>query len=368
MLGWVLWGIGSDPTLGKTWAFKGGTCLKKCYFETFRFSEDLDFTVLPGGPISREDVLPLLEAILRRVHEESGLDFTRRRPRVKPRDDGGAAEGRIYYIGPRGAPDVASVVLDLSGSEIVARPTVLRPIGHGYPDALPSPASVRCYAFEEVFAEKLRAMGERGRPRDLYDIVHLFRRRDLAQGSEIVRKVLTEKCRSKGVAVPSTASIRGASTEAELRSEWESMLGHQLPELPPFELFWEEVSSLFSWLNGERVFEEMPAIPLGEEENAGWSPPPLVTTWQAEIPLETVRFAGANHLCLELGYEGTRFLIEPYSLRMTREGHLLLHAIRVESGEHRVYRVDRIESVHISKQTFRPRHRIELTPAGPMSG
>ena len=29
------------------WIFKGGTCLKKCYFDTYRFSEDLDFT-LPG--------------------------------------------------------------------------------------------------------------------------------------------------------------------------------------------------------------------------------------------------------------------------------------------------------------------------------
>ena len=24
--------------------FKGGTCLRKCYFEDYRFSEDLDFT------------------------------------------------------------------------------------------------------------------------------------------------------------------------------------------------------------------------------------------------------------------------------------------------------------------------------------
>ena len=28
-----------------SWVFKGGTCLKKCYFETYRFSEDLDFTL-----------------------------------------------------------------------------------------------------------------------------------------------------------------------------------------------------------------------------------------------------------------------------------------------------------------------------------
>jgi Nucleotidyl transferase AbiEii toxin, Type IV TA system len=51
VLGWVLWGIATDPTLGQQWVFKGGTCLKKCYIETYRFSEDLDFTVLPGGPI-----------------------------------------------------------------------------------------------------------------------------------------------------------------------------------------------------------------------------------------------------------------------------------------------------------------------------
>lgn len=44
MLGWLLAGISANPEIGNTWVFKGGTCLKKCYFETYRFSEDLDFT------------------------------------------------------------------------------------------------------------------------------------------------------------------------------------------------------------------------------------------------------------------------------------------------------------------------------------
>lgn len=51
VLGWLLWGIGSEPALADTWVVKGGTCLKKCYLETFRFSEDLDFTVVPGSPV-----------------------------------------------------------------------------------------------------------------------------------------------------------------------------------------------------------------------------------------------------------------------------------------------------------------------------
>jgi len=44
-LGWLLAGVANHPLLRETWIFKGGTCLKKCWFETYRFSEDLDFTV-----------------------------------------------------------------------------------------------------------------------------------------------------------------------------------------------------------------------------------------------------------------------------------------------------------------------------------
>ena len=44
VLGWLLAAIAAHPQT-RSWAFKGGTCLRKCWFETYRFSEDLDFTV-----------------------------------------------------------------------------------------------------------------------------------------------------------------------------------------------------------------------------------------------------------------------------------------------------------------------------------
>ncbi|HEY5342284.1 MAG TPA: nucleotidyl transferase AbiEii/AbiGii toxin family protein [Solirubrobacteraceae bacterium] len=50
VLGWVLAAIAAEPALAEHWIFKGGTCLRKCYYETYRFSEDLDFTVIDGGP------------------------------------------------------------------------------------------------------------------------------------------------------------------------------------------------------------------------------------------------------------------------------------------------------------------------------
>ena len=204
VIGWFLWGIGSDPDLSVHWAFKGGTSLKKCYIETWRFSEDLDFTVIPGGPDKPETIEPIIKRVLDRVHEESGIDFSIKASAFKYFDRHLYLEGSIYYRGPRNAPSPARIKLDISASEKIARPTVFRPISHPYSDkdSLSTPLQVRCYAFEEVFAEKLRAMGERGRPRDLYDIVLLFRCRDLQSHPELIKSVLEKKCETKGVSIP----------------------------------------------------------------------------------------------------------------------------------------------------------------------
>jgi nucleotidyltransferase AbiEii toxin of type IV toxin-antitoxin system len=130
VLGWLLWGIGSEPVLRDRWLFKGGTCLKKCFVETYRFSEDLDFTVLEGGPLAPADLVPVLARVLDRIEQEVGLTLTSRAPVVRLRPDGRSAEGRIYYRGPRGAPGEARVKLDLTYDETVVEATVQRPIAH----------------------------------------------------------------------------------------------------------------------------------------------------------------------------------------------------------------------------------------------
>ena len=44
ILSWILFGISKHDQLSKTIVFKGGTVLKKVYFEDYRYSEDLEFT------------------------------------------------------------------------------------------------------------------------------------------------------------------------------------------------------------------------------------------------------------------------------------------------------------------------------------
>jgi predicted nucleotidyltransferase component of viral defense system len=366
VLGWLLWGIGSHPALREHWVFKGGTCLKKCFVETYRFSEDLDFTVLEHGPLEPDVLLPVLIEMLDTVEQATGIGLTGRSPVVRLRPDGRSAEGRIYYRGPRGAPGEARVKLDLTYDEIVVEPTVRRTIAHAYDDALPRDATVGCYAFVEVFAEKLRALGQRTRPRDLYDVVNLYRRADLHDERDLVMSVLARKCAHKGVPVPTLAAVASIEKAADLRADWQAMLAHQLPELPPVEDFIAALDDVFTWLRGGRV-EPLVSVPVGREQiEPGWVAPPTITRWPDGAPLEQIRFAGANHLLVDLAYQGSRRLIEPYALRRSKAGNLLVYAIKAQTGEVRVYRADRIEGVRITNTSFIPRYAIELSVALPV--
>jgi len=350
VLGWLLWGIGRNPV-------------------TYRFSEDLDFTVVGGGPIEPADVEPLLAGVLQRVADESGIDFSDRAPALRARPNAGSVEGRVYYRGPLAAPSVASVKLDLSANELLARPPERRPIAHPYePDeALPEPTEVACYVFEEVFAEKLRAMGERSRPRDLYDIVNLYRRDDLRLRRDEIHAILVEKCAHKGIEVPTLAAIEASGRVPELESEWDNMLGHQLPVPPPLEQFWAELEGLFAWLEGAELAPALTVLASEADEDRLWTPPATVTTWGTRIPLEEVRFAAVNHLCVELGYNGTTRLVEPYSLRRTQAGNLVLHTLRHDSKAHRSYRVDRIQSARATTLPFTPTYAVEFSSSGPLA-
>lgn len=50
LISWVLAGISRVDSLRDTLVCKGGTALKKCYFDEYRFSEDLDFTAVDPVP------------------------------------------------------------------------------------------------------------------------------------------------------------------------------------------------------------------------------------------------------------------------------------------------------------------------------
>lgn len=360
VLGWVLWGIGSNPRLSREWIFKGGTCLKKCFIETHRFSEDLDFTVRPGTVFGPVESTAFLRDALRAVQSKCGVEFELERSFLRIRPSGQSAEGRIYFRGPGRARDAARLKLDLTLAEKVVRQPVNRKIRHPYSDRIPPPDWVLCYSFEELFAEKIRAMGERSRPRDLYDIITLFRRRESLPHSTLFRDVFEKKCRAKGVPVYDAAAISSSELRHELRQEWQNMLGHQLPALPEFESYWNEIPLLFEWLEGIVGPEELASSETDKDTEIGWFPQPDASALGGQSTLELIRFAATNLLSAEIQSDGDSILVEPYSLHRSSTGWLFIRVIERGTGVERKIRIDRIDRVRVHAEHFSPKYAIDF--------
>ena len=88
-LGWLLAGIAAHPEIGQSWVFKGGTCLKKCYFETYRFSEDLDFTVTNPEHLTEAFLLETFRHVADWLYDQAGIEVPAETERVSSRRAGG---------------------------------------------------------------------------------------------------------------------------------------------------------------------------------------------------------------------------------------------------------------------------------------
>jgi hypothetical protein len=75
VLGWVLAGIYAHDELAESWIFKGGTCLKKCFFETYRFSEDLDFTLWHETHLDEASLKRVFSEVGAWVYDETGIEM-----------------------------------------------------------------------------------------------------------------------------------------------------------------------------------------------------------------------------------------------------------------------------------------------------
>lgn len=365
VLGWILAAIAQNSETSDQWVFKGGTCLKKCYFETYRFSEDLDFTLLPDADYEAEALTQTLREVAEITHELSGITFPAHLVSVRERVDKlgrKTFEGKIGYRGPLDIPGPPRLLFDLTRHEPVLAEPELRPVFHAYPDSLPDGTAVQAYRLEELFAEKTRALLERSRPRDLYDVVFLVESRGADIDFDDARDFFRRKCEAKGLETPSSEQLLGVLRSAvELRSEWENMLSHQLPHLPPFDGHLALVANGLRWIDASVA--AAPAMATVAEAGEVVAPAG-VTYWGLGVPLESVRFAGINRLLVEFTYKGKPRQAEPYSLRRAKTGNLLLYAWEIGSTHIKAFSVREIVDLRVVSTPFVPRYHIEFGPAG----
>ena len=235
--------------------FKGGTCLRKCYFDNYRYSEDLDFTA--ESHISLTEFQTRLTSTVNSVRDTFGIDLHARPSRFEIVDDDYGFESyqvRLYYWGPlRRGGDPRAIRMDVSHGEYLGLPEVKREIIHPYSDyPLFAGILVPCYDLREMMAEKLRALSGQRKyaiSRDLFD-VHQLLHRDGISLSE-VKPLLARKFAAKNLSLELINPGRLKLRKDEFERDWERNLRHLIPvgDETYFYQAWGTCMEIFDYLN-----------------------------------------------------------------------------------------------------------------------
>ncbi len=165
--------------------FKGGTCLSKIYFNYFRLSEDLDFSInLPSNDINRTKRRQLIKPIKEGI--EPFLLKLNMKIDLSQRVSFNESRQYIYYL------YYESIILnkeEFIKFEIGLRFKPVMPVHEGqikhkfiHPftkKPLFNTGEINCLSLNELIAEKMRAAATRRiiAPRDFFDLGYLFEKK-----------------------------------------------------------------------------------------------------------------------------------------------------------------------------------------------
>jgi len=213
VLGWLLFGLRGFDQL----AFKGGTALAKIYFpQTWRLSEDLDFA-FQGENF--EVITENLGDIFSELKKKSGIKFDLKSRFSNPQ----YLQLKISYdavIGKNWAK--VDVTKEMPPDAVQHRQ--LSRVYSDYPDF-----AVRVESLEEIFSEKLRALLERKKSRDYYDIWRLC---STDFQKDKIRELFEKKRRLNEVDFSETSQFFPEDVFDILQPYWERELGRLLHPLP----------------------------------------------------------------------------------------------------------------------------------------
>ena len=172
--------IFSDPMLRAALRFRGGTALNKLHFPApLRYSEDIDLVRTSHGPIGAvlDQLRVVLEPWLGRAQFEQSPVAPKFRFRVEAED--GGVQIRL------------KIEINTREVEALDAPTAL-PLEIANP-WFSGRAAISTFSREEMLATKLRALLQRNKGRDLYDLAHaleVFERLDTDRIVEMFRQYL----------------------------------------------------------------------------------------------------------------------------------------------------------------------------------
>jgi predicted nucleotidyltransferase component of viral defense system len=218
--------------------FKGGTCLRKCYFPEYRFSEDLDFTSTdPNFVLDKKTLTQITNMITSRtdiplhIQEITELRFKDQLTGYKAIVKYWGADHSSNQAPPPPERWSTSIKIEIILYELMVFPTETREVFHPYSDSLSKPILViPCYSLREVLAEKLRALIQRSytAPRDFYDIWYLANNQSTINWKEIT-DAFHVKMKFKNLEFEGIHQMIDERNDKRVKAGWQNSLAHQIP-------------------------------------------------------------------------------------------------------------------------------------------
>lgn len=216
--------------------FKGGTCLRKCYIEDYRFSEDLDFTALENTFVLEQKNI---EQIVKTVEKRTEIQFFVEK--IKPILFQDTPKGYQVYIKYWGANHSKNqrplqhnrwhtkLKLEVSTDEIILFPVNQQDIIHLFSDELTGENQIDCYNLNEVIVEKLRALKQRSytAPRDFYDLYFLTQDFSKSDWDTII-PIFLKKMQHKNLEYNSPEDLIDESKLINVKRAWKTSVAHQV--------------------------------------------------------------------------------------------------------------------------------------------
>jgi predicted nucleotidyltransferase component of viral defense system len=242
-IAWFLVGL-SRASLKNKITFKGGTALRRCHFPDYRFSEDLDFTLLQ--PLSFEELKQELEQVYKEIKIASNISFRFSRP-----DPVTHLNSYTFYLAYEGPLPVTSTTKEVKVDITINEKIFFRPIDipvlkccDEFTD-FPENEKILVYSLEEIASEKTVALLDRARtePRDLYDLWYLAEHRNSVDLNDCL-DAINAKLLHRGKKL-SEVKDEFSKKEIRLKKTWDTRLSMQMANLPMFDNIYRGVKRMF---------------------------------------------------------------------------------------------------------------------------
>ncbi len=214
----ILFYLSQDKDFYQNYAFKGGTCLIKCYFGYFRFSEDLDFTYLNQKEFNEtskknlrgimSEKIDKLGRLIEDISKKLDLDFKLEKENKRYFQFGGSnafVTFKIWYYSQELEKETF-VKVQVNHIEKLNYPIKELNVGFILPDNLEKdfsfilskdeeillkPAKIKAYDLKEILIEKIRAIVTRRgvKARDFVDVFLIVKKEKLSL-SDFKRQII----------------------------------------------------------------------------------------------------------------------------------------------------------------------------------